>query len=243
MAFLTIPGYEQKVITIHEQQGFILLPKEFKRPVPWLWYSPTIADCQPNAANVWLFTQLLEQGIVIAGVDVGESYGSPKGRAGFTQFYEYLVAEYGFAARPTLLAQSRGGLMFYPWVAEHPDKVSCILGIYTVCDMRSWPGLATAAPAYGMTAAELETVLTQHNPIEVLGPIAARKIPILHIHGDADELVPLEPNSAELIRRYRARGGPAELIVVPGKGHAEIPEFHNDARLVEFVIKQVVGHD
>lgn len=60
-------------------------------------------------------------------------------------------------------------------------------------------------------------------------------MPILHIHGDADKLVPLDKNSQVVLDRYRTLGGNMRLIVVPGKGHAEIPEYFQEPRLVQFL--------
>ena len=42
---------------------------------------------------------------------------------------------------------------------------------------------------------------------------------ILHIHGDKDDLVPMAANSTELAKRYKALGGSAEVVVIPGLGH------------------------
>ena len=86
-----------------------------------------------------MLRQWLAKGIGMAGVDVGESFGNPNGRAVFTKLWETLRTRYGMSDRPGLLPQSRGGLMLYNWAAEHPDRVSCIAGIYPACDLRSFP--------------------------------------------------------------------------------------------------------
>ena len=86
----------------------------------------------------------------MAGVDVGESHGSPAGRKAYGEFYDAVVKQYGLDARACLVPQSRGGLMLYNWAAENPQKVRCIAAIYPVCDLRSYPGLKAAAPAYGL---------------------------------------------------------------------------------------------
>ncbi len=125
--------------------------------------------------------------------------------------------------------------MLYNWAAENPDNVRCILGIYPVCDLRSYPGLGNAAGAFALTPAALQQQLEQHNPIDRLAPLARAGVAILHIHGDADSVVPLEKNSQVVLDRYAALGGAMKLIVVPGKGHAEIPEYFQDARLVQFL--------
>jgi alpha-beta hydrolase superfamily lysophospholipase len=86
-----------------------------------------------------------------------------------------------------------------------------------------------------MTAKELESRLKEHNPVDRLEPLAKAKVPILHIHSDADKVVPLDANSQVLAERYKALGGPMELIVVKGKGHAEVAEFFQSERVLEFL--------
>lgn len=231
-------GHKRTNFDIGQAKGFIIspanLPADGSRP--WVWYAPTIGS-HPNASNEWILKKLLEKGFTVAGVNVGESYGSPAGRKVFTDFYNHVVKEYKLDPRTKLIAQSRGGLMHYNWAAENPEKVRGIVGIYPVCDLRSYPGLKKAAAAYGLTPDELEKQLAQHNPVDRLADLARAKVPLLHIHGDSDRVVPLEANSKTLADRYTALGGPVQLIVVPKKGHAEIPEFFQDPRLVQFLLE------
>ena len=229
-------GAKRTIIEIGKHKGFILQPAKpaVDGARPWVWYAPTIGS-HPNKTNEWVLRKLLDRGFYVCGVNVGESYGSPAGRKVYSEFHQQVVREYKLEAKARLLAQSRGGLMLYNWAAENPDKVRCIVGIYPVCDLRSYPGLSNAAGAYGMTPAELEKQLTQHNPIDRLEPLAKAGVPILHIHGNADTVVPLEKNSQILLDRYRALSGKMKLIVVPGKGHAEIPEYFQEPRLVQFL--------
>ncbi|HJN19254.1 MAG TPA: prolyl oligopeptidase family serine peptidase, partial [Armatimonadota bacterium] len=110
--------------------------------------------------------------------------------------------------------------------------------IYTVCDIRSYPGIAAAAPAYAMTEKELTDSLAEHNPIDRLAPLAKAGVPIFHIHGDSDTVVPIEENSQVVHARYTALGGEMELVIVPGKGHAEIPEFFQNDAMLKFLLGQ-----
>jgi dipeptidyl aminopeptidase/acylaminoacyl peptidase len=219
-----------------DTQGFVIAPKnpgpEGTRP--WIWYAPILGN-GPSKNIEWMSRQLIERGFYLVGCNVGESMGNPAGRKGYSQFYDAIVAEYKLDSKACLLAQSRGGLMLYNWAAENADKVRSITGIYTVCDLRSYPRLERAAQAYGTTPAELEKHLAEHNPIDRLEPLAKAGIPILHIHGDVDKLVPLENNSVEVRARYQKLGGKMELIVVPGKGHEAVKEFFEDKRLVDFM--------
>jgi pimeloyl-ACP methyl ester carboxylesterase len=229
-------GAKRTTIEIGPHKGFILEPGKpaAEGARPWVWYAPTIGS-HPNKANGWVLRKLLDEGFYVGGINVGESFGSPAGRKAFTEFHAYVVRAFKLETKARLLAQSRGGLMLYNWAAENPDKVRCIVGIYPVCDLRSYPGLNKAAGAYGLSPSELEKQLPQHNPIDRLEPLAKAGVPILHVHGDADSVVPLAKNSQVVLDRYKALGGKMTLIVVPGKGHAEIPEFFQEPRLVRFL--------
>jgi hypothetical protein len=233
---LPLPG---EVFQVEGHTAFVILPAgedhHTDRPTPWVWYAPTLPKL-PEARERWMFDRFLAAGIAVAGVDVGESYGSPQGRAGFSSLYRELVERRGFSRKPCLLARSRGGLMLYNWATEHPESVSGIAGIYPVCNPRSWPGLDKACGAYGLSAAQLDEQLARHNPIDRLAPLAKAGVPIFHIHGDADKLVPLADNSAELARRYRELGGSMRLRIPPGQGHNVWAGFFQCQELVEFVI-------
>ena len=172
-----------------------------------------------------MFQRFLDAGIAIAGVDAGESYGSPTGRRIYASLYAELVEKRGLSKRPVLLARSRGGLMLYGWAAEHPESVAGIAGIYPVCNLRSYPGLAKACGAFRMTEAQLAKSLRKHNPIDRLAPLAKAGVPIFHIHGDRDRVVPLSDNSGELHRRYRKLGGTMTLRTVEGQGHNMWPRL------------------
>lgn len=229
-------GAKRNTIDIGVHKGFILQPDKLAPDGsrPWVWYAPTIGG-HPNKSNEWILRKLLDNGFHVAGINVGESFGSPAGRKAFSEFHAHVVREYKLETKTRLLAQSRGGLMCYNWAAENPDKVRCIVGIYPVCDLRSYPGLNRAAGAYGLTPEDLEKQLTKHNPIDRLEPLAKAGIPILHIHGNQDAVVPLDKNSQIVFDRYTAMHGKMQIIVIPGKGHAEIAEFFQEPRLVQFL--------
>jgi pimeloyl-ACP methyl ester carboxylesterase len=226
-----------QVFQVEGHVAFLILPKEQDRgtPTPWVWYAPTLPGL-PGPEERWMFERFLAAGIAIAGVDVGESYGSPKGRAGFSALYEELTGKRGLSKKACLLARSRGGLMLYNWACENANSVACIAGIYPVCNLTSYPGIAKACGAYGMTEAALTEQLKQHNPIDRLAPLAQAGVPIFHIHGDVDTAVPLQNNSGEVSRRYRELGGKMELMVPPGQGHNMWTGFFQCKELVEFVI-------
>lgn len=221
-------------------KAFVILPPEEAsgESIPWVWYAPTFIRIYPNDVHEWMARQLLDAGFAIAGVDVGESYGSPTGVHAYTDFYDFVVREFGFAPKACLLPQSRGGLMLLNWAAGNTERVQCIAGIYTVCNLESYPGLEKACGAFGMSENTLRNNLKSHNPIDRAKLFADAKIPLLFIHGDSDTVVPLEDNAGALVERVRALDGIADLIVVPGKGHEEARVFFRSEPFLAFLLHQ-----
>jgi hypothetical protein len=233
-------GGVQHRVRIGGFEGIVILPRGRKLDsnAPWVWYAPAVWGGYPGEDNEWLVRNLLSKGISVAGIDVGESYGNEKGRAAYSEFYKAIVAKYRLSHEPCLLGQSRGGLMLYNWAEDNVDKVGCIAGIFPVTDLASWPGLAdkNLQAAYGMTEAELRARLAGINPIDRLGVLAARGVPVFHVHGDADEVASLLQNTFELARRYNEAGGRAVFSVIHGKAHEVSPEFYQSEQLLVFLL-------
>jgi len=233
---LPVPG---ETFEVSGREAFLILSqKSPAKSKPWVWYAPTLPGL-PGVEEKWMFDQFLAVGISIAGIDVGESFGSPTGRNQFTALFKEMTKNRGFSTKPALLARSRGGLMLYNWAAEHPENVGCIAGIYPVCDLSSWPGLEKASPAYGMTPEELKRDLKNHNPVSRLKPLADSKVPIFHIHGDVDTVVPLERNSGAVAAEYSKLGGHMILEVPKGQGHNMWRGFFESQTLVDFILKEL----
>jgi alpha-beta hydrolase superfamily lysophospholipase len=84
---------------------------------------------------------------------------------------------------------------------------------------------------------EAEALIYPHNPVDNLAPLAAAKIAIIAVAGDADDLVPIEENIKRVERRYRELGGELKLILKPGVGHHP-HSLEDPTPVVEFL----VGH-
>jgi alpha-beta hydrolase superfamily lysophospholipase len=234
---LGLPG---ETFLIGDRPAFILWPDSAKRrqPQPWVMYAPTLPG-YPDVHEKWMHQKFLDAGIAVAGIDMGEAYGSPAGNDGMTSLYDYLVTERQFKARPCLLGRSRGGLWVSSWAIRHPDKVAGIIGIYPVFDLTTYPGLAQAAPAYGLTPTALSDQLAEWNPIARADVLAKAKIPMAIIHGDVDTVVPLEQNSQTMARIYRESGVASEMFleVVSGQGHNHWQGFFRSQSLVDHAIR------
>lgn len=71
---LGLPG---ESFLVENQPAFILWPEDAmkKTPQPWVFYAPTLAG-YPDEHEKWMHQQFLAAGIAVAGIDVGEAYGS-----------------------------------------------------------------------------------------------------------------------------------------------------------------------
>jgi pimeloyl-ACP methyl ester carboxylesterase len=216
---------------------------------------------KPLAGNYWAwkgefldaFPQteiaLLRRGFYIVYLNYPNQFGSPAAVAKWNELYGYLTREHGFAAKTALIGLSRGGLYCYQWAAANPGKVACIYGDAPVCDMHSWPGGRGKAQcnkvewqnvmeAFGFKS-EAEALAYDKNPVDNLKALAAARIPILHVYGDADESVPWDENTGLLASRYRKLGGDITLIAKPGVGHH--PHGLADPKpVVDFIFKHTV---
>ena len=224
-----------QTFSLEGDTDFLILPDQSSDKLPWIWYAPTLPGL-PGIEEAWMFDRFLQAGIAIAGIDVGESFGDPQGRARYSSFYQHLRQEYNFSNKASLLARSRGGLMLYNWAAEHPDFVACIAGIYPVCTLISYPGLHKASEAYGMTEEQIEADLNRHNPVDRLEGLAEANVPVFFVHGDCDIIVPLEENSGKFAQRYQQLGCEIKLVVPKNQGHNLWSGFFRCQQLVDFVI-------
>lgn len=232
---LPLPG---EVFTVDGRTAFVIpspsAPPD--KPKPWVWYAPTLPNL-PGKAEEWMFRRFLDAGIGIAGIDVGESFGSPAGRKSYSALYTELTERRGYAKKMVLLARSRGGLMTLCWAAENADKVAGFAGVYPVCNIASYPRVERAAGAYGLTKDELQAKLAEHNPIDRLAALAEANVPLFAIHGAVDTLVPLDLNSGLVKERYAKLGGQMQLVVPADQGHNMWSGFFECQELVDFVKK------
>jgi hypothetical protein len=216
-------GYVSHQFTVDGCNVCVVQPRTPLPGRPWVWRT-AFWDAFPGAD-----VALLKAGCYVAFIDVGNTFGCPDALKHFDAFYSTMTDQYGFSPRPALEGLSRGGLYAYRWAYVNTGKVGCIYGDAPVCDMKSWPGgkgHGTGSPgdwqqaikAYHFTN-ELELLDFPGNPVDVLAPIAAAHIPIIHVCGDADTTVPKTENTDIVRERYLKLGGDFVLIVKQGCDH------------------------
>jgi pimeloyl-ACP methyl ester carboxylesterase len=217
-------GFTRHQFTCDGCKAWVVEPKQALPGRPWSWcmeFPDAFTDrCAAPA--------LLDQGFHHVHIAVGNTFGSPAAIAHCNVFYEELQ-KHGLGSRATLIGISRGGLYSYRFASEHPERVAVIYGDAPVCDFRSWPGgkgtgkgsagdWAALQKCYGF-ADEAAALAYRGNPIDVLEPIAKAGIAVIHVVGDADDVVPPSENTARIEERYRMLGGVIEVIHKPGVGH------------------------
>ncbi|KAA5546310.1 sulfatase-like hydrolase/transferase [Roseiconus nitratireducens] len=204
---------------------------------PWIFYAPTLSP-YPDRNESWMHQQFLDAGVAVAGIDVGEAYGSPHSQRYFDALYDDMVSK-GYSRKPALLGRSRGGLYVARFAIERPNRVAAIGGIYPVFDYTDYPGVQRAAAVYGVSADELQFHQERWNPIKQSEVLAEAQIPVYIIHGTDDRLVPIASNSAALGEVYGERGQQElfQLEQAAGQGHSAWPGFFRCQPLIDFLIE------
>lgn len=235
-------GYERYDFVIDGRKCLVVVPKAAAAGRPWIWRARFFGhEPQTDLA-------LLARGFHLVYMDVVELFGNSAAVAHWNAFYRYLTTEHALAPKVALEGMSRGGLYVYNWAAANPEKVACIYADAPVCDVRSWPGgkgrgkgsakdWEKCLAAFGRTDAEMADF--RGNPIDHLQPLARAKVPLLHICGEADDVVPVEENTAILAQRYRELGGSIEVILKPGVGHHP-HSLKDPAPIVEFIVRHAL---
>ncbi|MCD6303935.1 MAG: prolyl oligopeptidase family serine peptidase [Planctomycetes bacterium] len=236
-------GFECYYFTVDGRRCRVVVPAEAAPGRPWIWRARFFGH-EPQADIA-----LLKKGFHLVYMDVAGLYGCPQAVRHWDAFYAYLTGNYGLARRAVLEGMSRGGLIVYNWAEANPDKVACIYADAPVCDIRSWPGgkgsghgspscWAACKKLYGLTEKQAETF--KGNPIDHLEPLARAGVPLLHVCGDADGVVPYAENTAVLAERYRKLGGKIQVILKKGVGHHP-HSLKDPAPIVEFILRHTIG--
>ena len=220
----TWQGCRRHLSTIDGCAAWVVEPKKAMPGNPWSWCLE-FPDAFTDRTGV---PQLLAAGFYHLHIQVGNTFGCPTALRHFDALYAAVTAK-GLAAKGTLIGISRGGLYAYNWARLNPDKVVCIYGDAPVCDFKSWPGgkgkgtgsvtdWQSLMQCYGFKD-EAEALAWPQNPVDSLEALAKAKIPLIHVVGDVDEVVPVAENTAIMERRYQALNGEITVFHKPTVGH------------------------
>ena len=216
-------GFDRYDFQVDGKSVLVVVPKVIAPGKPWVWHGEFFGH-KPNPDIA-----LLERGCHIVYMTVPDMLGSPVAVGHWNALYRELVGTWGLSAKVALVGLSRGGLYCYNWASANPGKVACLYGDAPVCDFKSWPGAfgkgkrsdrdwQLVLSGYGFKSDDEAKAYTK-NPVDSLKPLAAAKVPLLHVFGDADEVVPWDENTGVIEERYKKLGGSITLIRKPGVRH------------------------
>ncbi|OGV75304.1 MAG: hypothetical protein A3K19_18505 [Lentisphaerae bacterium RIFOXYB12_FULL_65_16] len=240
----TYQGFTRYTFTVDGCRCMVVEPPNPRADRAWVWKAEFFE------AFPAFELAMVKRGFYLAYITVGNTFGCPSALKHWDVFYQEMTAKYGLAPRPILLGLSRGGLYIYNWAAANPDKVGCLYADNAVCDFKSWPGgkgKGKGSPGdwtklqqdYGFTS-EAEALAYKGNPIDNLDALAKAKIPLIHVANDADDVVPIDENTAILEKRYLALGGPIKVIHRPGLGHHP-HGLEDPTPVIEYILQNAIG--
>ena len=222
-------GFERLDFNYNGNDIRLIFPSKKLPGNPWIWRA-RFPDWHTDADSI-----LVAKGYHLAYINTDNQYGSPGAIAIWDKFYELLTTEYKLNKKVALMGVSRGGLFVYNWAKKNPEKVASIYAEAPVCDFNSWPGgfgkgkgspedWAKLKEAYGFNS-DNQARSYKDNPINGLENLAAHKVPILHMIGLKDKIVPPEENTIPLINKYISHGGVATIVPCTS-GEQELEGHH-----------------
>lgn len=195
---------------------------------PWLWRA-RFPDYHIEADSI-----LVSEGFHLIYINTDNEFGSPGAMKAWDSLYNHMTQKHRLNQKVALVGASRGGLFIYNWGKRNPEKVSCIYGDVPVCDFKSWPmgnngkrsdqDWERLKKEYGFGSDE-EALAYMDNPIDNLEPLAKEKVPILHMIGLQDRVVPPKENTSVLVNRYIELGGLATVVACT-KGKQNLEGHH-----------------
>ena len=236
-------GYEKLDFKVDGRQCLLVLPKIAAEGKPWIWRTEFFGH-EPQGDIA-----LLGKGFHVAYMDVQDMYGAPVAMGHMDALYNYLTQDRGLAKQTVLEGFSRGGLFSLNWAAKNPEHVACIYNDAPVCDFKSWPGgkgKSKGSPGdwekckkvYGFN--EQQALEYKLNPVDNLEPLAKAHIALLHVCGEADDVVPMDENTRLVEQRYKQLGGSITVIAKPGIGHHP-HSLKDPTPIVNFVLRNTPG--
>ncbi len=230
-------GFECSDFTFNQRNCKVVKPKKAAAGLPWVWRARFWGhEPQTDIA-------LLERGFHVVYCDAAELFGNTTAIILWNKFYAYLH-QMGLAKKVALEGMSRGGVYIYNWALKNPEKVACIYADAPVLNLKSWPGgLGKGKRSdsdwelfkndYSLT--EAQAIEFNNNPLNNADKIATLGFPMLHVIGDADEVVPPDENTNPFEVAIKKVGGNINVIHKPGVGHHP-HSLANPTPIVDFIL-------
>ena len=198
-------GYDCADFTFDGRSAKIVKPRIIAKGHPWVWRARFWGhEPQTDIA-------LLDRGFHIVYCDVAELFGNAEAIAIWNRFYDFLK-DAGLSKKAVMEGMSRGGVYAYNWALSNPTKVACVYADAPVLNLKSWLGGRGNGPGskadwelfkkdYGLT--EAQAIQFKNSPLDNAEKIAKLGFPMLHVVGDADDIVPVDENTKPFEERVK----------------------------------------
>lgn len=217
-------GFNRYDFQVGGRAALVVVPRKPAPGNPWIWRT-YFWNHKPRFDSL-----MASRGYYLAFIDAPNLFGAPQAVAAMDALYDHVTRGYGLSRKPTLVGISRGGLYAYRWSMAHPDRVSSIYGDAPVMDFVSWPcgcygtGKGSSGDwtllktVYGF-GGDAEAKAFAGNPYANMKLLALAGIPLIHVYGETDEVVPPGENTLRANDSLKAYGSPMKLLPKPGIGH------------------------
>ncbi len=240
-----VEGFTRYNFTIDGCEAWVMAPVEPLPGNPWIWGMEFPFAFKERTGVV----EMVRQGFFYAHIVVGNNFACPDSMKHFDEFWKEMVRR-GLAYKCTPVGISRGGLYGMRFAIQHPDRINCVYGDAPVCDFKSWPGgtgVGKGSPddwahlikVYGFKD-EADAIDWKGNPISNLAPLARKRIPLIFVVGDDDDIVPPCENAELVEQRYKGMGGTVHMFHKPGCGHHP-HGLEDPTPVIELIRKYTMG--
>jgi hypothetical protein len=232
-------GFQGQDFTFQNRSAKIVVPKRAAKGHPWIWRARFWGH-EPQTEIA-----LLERGFHVVYCDVAEMFGNDESMEIWNAYYKMLTKA-GLSKKSAMEGMSRGGVYIYRWAVKYPKRVSAIYADAPVLDLKSWPGgkgkgkgspqdWETFKKDFDLKSDE-EALAFQGNPVDLTKKITRGHYPMLHVCGDADDVVPVAENTDIFEQKIKAAGGTIQVIHKPGVNHHP-HSLTNPQVIVDFILK------
>ncbi len=191
---------------------------------------------------------LLEKGMLLCHIACDGRWGKKSDVDRMARFVRLVAEEYCTAPRCVPVGMSCGGLMAVQLAAKHPETVACLYLDAPVMNLMSCPCGFGVAVSDESNLAEIESELGIKNlselicyrdmPMHNIPALVEKRIPVVMVAGDSDEIVPYCENGIMLEKAYAENGVEIETYVKEGCNHH--PHGLDDPLpVVEFILKHI----
>lgn len=187
--------------------------------------------------------RLLEKGYHVVHIENKTRWNLPEDTDARHALCEYMNKKYGLSEKCVIIGMSCGGMQGIYSAAKYPDDISCMYLDAPVVNLLSCPAGLGSATSEMMgeftekTGMSLKTLISYRNhPLDCLGAVAEKNIPLFLVGGDSDTIVPFDENGAFIEAAYKKAGSIIKTVVKKGCDHHP-HSLEDNTPIIDFILK------